>query len=297
MENTNQLAWYIAPIVVAILVFVAAIFLEFGARKHKAIKKLEEILKSGSFLSPTILSIAVGLLLIVSGSYNFLFAPGLALDTSLFHTILKYAEIVIGIGLILGIFIRPITFGVIALYIAAFFAFPFLKSLDYLIFGGIAVYLFLVHRDALSFSFFFHPLGKKELLDNQRKHALPILRFCAGIGLAYAAFHHNILRPESAIAFVEQKPLLNIMQSIMGIETFSHSLIVLQAGIFGILLGLLLAFGLIERITSIIILIGLLLSIFIVGITFLPIAIPYFAVIYIIFTGNQFEGREKAAKG
>ncbi|MFC1656146.1 hypothetical protein ACFL3C_04720 [Patescibacteria group bacterium] len=297
MPEESQLTWYVVPSIIAISIFIAAIFIEFVARKHAAIKKLEEVLKSGSFLSPTILSITIGVLLIVSGAYHFLFAPGLALGESAFHVILRYAEIIIGIGLVIGIFRRLMTAGMIALFIAAFFAFPYLKVLDYSIYAGVAAYLFLVHRDALSFSFFFHPIGKKEMLDTQRKYAFPILRFIAGLSLAYAAFHHNILLPEGAVAFVEQKPLLNIMQSIIGMETFSHGLFVFQAGVFGMMFGLLLTFGLLERITSTIIIIGLLLGIGFVGVTFLPVAIPYFAVVYIVFTGNQFEDREKVAKG
>lgn len=297
MPEESQLTWYVVPSIIAISIFIAAIFIEFVARKHPAIKRLEEILKNGSFLSPTILSITIGALLIVNGYYNFLFAPGLALGESLMHTILRYAEIIIGIGLVIGIFRRTIMTGMIALYVAAFFAFPYLKVLDYAIFAGIAIYLFLVHRDALSFSFFFHPIGKKEILDKQRKYAHPLLRFIAGAGLAYAALNHNILFPDGAVAFVEQKPLLNIMQSIVGIENFSHGLFVFQAGVFGMLLGLLLAFGLLERITATLIAIGLLFGIGFVGITFLPVAIPYFAVMYIVFTGNQFEEREQALKG
>lgn len=297
MPEESQLTWYIVPSIIAISIFIAAIFIEFVARKHAAIRKLEEVLKSGSFLSPTIISVTIGILLIVSGIYHFLFAPGLALGEAMLHVILRYAEIIIGIGLVIGIFRRTVTAGMIALFVAAFFAFPYLKVLDYSIYAGIAIFLFLVHRDALSFSFFFHPLGKKEILDTQRKYAFPILRFIAGFGLAYAAFHHNLLLPEGAVAFVEQKPLLNFMQSIVGIETFSHSLFIFQAGVFGIMFGLLLAFGLLERITSTIIMIGLLFGIGFVGVTFLPVAIPYFAVIYTVFTGNQFEERKKVAKG
>lgn len=297
MENSNQLIWYVIPTLIAVAILVIAVFLEFGARKNIAIKKLAEVLKSGAFLSPTILSIIIGILLIFSGLKDFIFAPGLELGDSLFYIILKIAQIVIGIGLVLGIFIRLMTLGLIALFIASFFTFPALSVLDYLIFVGIAIFLFLVHRDALSFSFFFHPVQKNELFDKYRKYAVPILRFIAGFGLAYAAFHHNILRPEPAIAFLEQKPLLNFMQSILGIESYSNAFLVFHAGILGILMGILLAFGLLERFTSSLIAIGLLLSVFIGGWYFLPISLPYFAVIYVIITGNQFEGREKVEKG
>jgi uncharacterized membrane protein YphA (DoxX/SURF4 family) len=283
---------YIVPVVIAIFIFIAAIFIEFISRKHNAIKKLKNILRNGAFLSPTILSITTGIILTISGFKHFLLAPGLGLNNSFFHLLLQYSEIIIGIMLILGVFIRLMTLGLIALFICAFFIFPVIEIFDYLVFAGIGIYLFLVHRDALSFSFFFHPVGKKEIFDKYRKYALPILRFSAGIGVAYAAFNHNILNPSGAISFIEEKPILNIMQSIIGIESYSHASFVFQIGVFGMLIGLLLAFGLLERITSILISIALLLSIFIVGPSFLPIALPYFAILYIVMTGNPFENKK-----
>jgi len=293
---TEQLSWYVVPIIVAFSVFILAAILEFIARKNASINKLIDILKRGSFLSPTFLSIITGVLLIMGGFNNYLFAPGMPLDDSILGWILRVGQLVIGLGLALGIFIRLVNIGLLACFIAGFFVFPYMEMLDYTIFAGIAVFLFLVHRDALSFSFFFHPVEKTELLDHYRKYALPILRFVAGATLAYAALHHNILDNSGAVAFVEAKSELNLIQSIFGIESYTHFWFVIHTGIFSILLGLLLAFGLLERLVSIIIGIGLLVSIFIGGFSFLQIVLPYFAVIYIIITGNQFEERERFAK-
>lgn len=297
MESSDQLIWYVVPAVIALGVLIMAIFLESGARKNRAIKKLGEVLKSGAFLSPTVLSIAIGFVFIISGTKGFLFTPAMALDDSTFHLVLKYGQIVIGIGMVVGVFKRLMTLGIVALFVAAFFTFPALKILDYSVFVGIGVYLFLVHRDALSFSFFFHPIGKHELFDSYRKYALPILRVLAGLGLAYAAYHHYILDSQSAIAFVDEKPLLNFMQSTFGVQSFTNEILVFQTGVVGILAGLMLALGLLERLTASLIGIGLLVTLFIIGPTFLPVSIPYFALIYIVITGNQFEEREKIEKG
>ena len=293
MENNEQLAWYVVPAIIAAAILIMGVLLEFGARRNNAIKKLEEVLKTGAFLSPTVLSIAIGVLLIFGGIENYLFTPGLALDDSTLNIVLRYGEMVIGILMIIGVFTRMMMVGVIALFVTAFFVFPALKVIDYSVFVGVAVYLFLIHRDALSFSFFFHPLGKHELFDQYRKYALPILRFVAGASLAFVAFHHNILDPGPAVSFVEGKPLLNFMQSAFGIESFTNEILVFQTGVFGILGGILLAFGILERIVSTIIGVGLLLTVFIMGPSYLPIIIPYFALIYIIITGNQFEAREQ----
>jgi hypothetical protein len=292
----DQIEWYIVPIIVALSVFILAAILEFIARKNASINKLIRILKRGAFLSPTFLSIVAGVLLIAGGFDNYLFAPGMPLDESTLSLILRIAQLIIGTGLILGIFIRLVNIGLLACFLAGFFIFPAADMLDYSIFAGIAVFLFLVHRDALSFSFFFHPIEKKELFDHYRRFALPILRFIAGATLAYAALHHNILDNSAAVSFVEARPMLNIMQSVFGIEDYTHFWFVIHTGIFSILLGALLAFGLLERIASIIIGIGLLISVFIGGFNFLQIVLPYFAVIYITITGNQFEDRERFAK-
>lgn len=297
MSNSHDLVWYIVPIAVALVIFFIALFLEFSARKSLAIKKLINVLKSGAFLDPTVLAITIGVLLLIAGWQNFLFAPGLALGDNLLDIILRYSQIVIGIGMVLGIFIRFVNFGMLALFIASFFVFHPLQVLDYLVFAGIAIFLFLVHRDALSFSFFFNPVDKKKIFDRYRKYSLPILRFTAGIGLAYAAFHHNILNPSSAIDFFNQRPLFNIMQSIFGIETYTHSMMVFQIGVIGILGGFMLAFGILERVVAITIAICLLFSLFIRGLPFLTIAIPYFAVVYIVITGNLYEEREFQEKG
>lgn len=293
MIDTQQLTWYVVPIIIALSIFILAVLLEYMARKNISIKKLIEVLKRGAFLSVTILSIVTGILFIFAATQNYLFAPALGFDNSLLHTVLRIAEAVIGVGLILAIFTRLMTVGILALYIAAFFTFNILDVLDYSIFAGISAFLFLVHRDALSFSFFFHPLEKKELFDGLRKYALPILRFITGMTLAYAAFYHNILDSQSAIAFINQKPALNIMQSLFGIENYSNYWLVIHAGIFSILTGILLALGLLKRIVSTIVATGLILVLLISGISFLPIIVPYFAVIYIIITGNQFIDEKK----
>jgi uncharacterized membrane protein YphA (DoxX/SURF4 family) len=286
------------PIVVAASIFLLALILELIARKNLSVKKLLDLLRRGSFLSSTFLSILVGVILIIAGIQNYLFAPGLTLvDDSYLSLVLRLGQLAIGLSLILGSFIRLSTLGLIACFIAGFFMFPALDMFDYTIFLGVGVFLFLVHRDALSFSFFFHPVEKKEFLDHYRKYALPILRFLAGFTLAYAAWHHNIFDNSAAIAFLEGRPLLNFMQSMFGFESYTHFWFVIHTGIFSILLGALMAFGLLERIASTIIAIGLIFTVFIGGLNFAPVVLPYFAIIYIIFTGNQFEERERIAKG
>ncbi|MFC1810861.1 hypothetical protein ACFLZH_05150 [Patescibacteria group bacterium] len=293
---SDQFAWYIVPVVVALSIFIFAAIMELVARKNLSIKRLINILKRGAFLSSTFLSIITGVLLISAGFYNYLFAPGLGLDGSVLGWILRIGQLVIGLGLVLGIFIRFMNIGLIACFIAGFFMFPALDMFDYTVYLGIGIFLFLVHRDALSFSFFFHKVGKHELFDHYRKYALPVLRFLAGFTLAYAALHHNILDNSAAVAFIEARPLANFMQSLFGIESYTNFWFVVHTGIFSMLIGALLAFGLLERIVSTIIATGLLLSIFIGGFNFLSIVLPYFAIIYIIITGNQFEERERIAK-
>lgn len=292
MIKDSSLAWYIIPTVIAVALFLLAIFLEFGARKNNSIMRLAEILRTGAFLDSTVLSITIGVLLISSGIQNYLFAPGIGLGDSLPHLIFRFSQIIIGMGLVVGTFTRLCTIGTIALFIGGFFFFPALKVLDYLVFIGIGLFLFLVHKDVLSFTFFFHSIEKKRFLDKYRKYALPILRFITGAGLVMIALHHNIIDPQPAINFLQEKPLLNIMQSIFGLDNYSHALLVFNTGIFGILAGALLAFGLLERFISTIIAIGLVLTVIIGGVSFLPIAVPYFAITYIIITGNQFGERE-----
>jgi len=297
MAEGDQLSWYIIPTVIAVSVLILSIFLEYFARKNPAIKKLAEVLKTGAFLSPTVISITIGFLFVISAWQNYLFAPGLALDGSILAQILRYSQAVIGIGLILGLLIRYLTLGIIALFIAGFFVFPALDMFDYLIFIGVGIFSFLIHHDVLSSTFVFHPVEKKEFFDRYRKYALPTLRVMAGFGLAYAAFYHNIFKPENAVAFLDQKPLLNFMQNVFEINSFTNSHFIFITGVFGILIGIILAFGLLERFFSAIIGIGLLIMVLILGINFLPLAIPYFAVIYSVITGNQFEEREVVEKG
>jgi uncharacterized membrane protein YphA (DoxX/SURF4 family) len=296
MNFSHDFMWHFVPVAIAASIFIVALLLEFAARKSAAVKKLINVLKSAAFLDTTILAIGTGILLIIAGWQNFLFIPAFSLSDSLTAIIIRYGQIIIGIGLILGIFLRLFTFGILALYVAAFFLFPPLKVLDYLIFAGIAIFLFLVHRDALSYSFFFHPVEKKGFFDRFRKYSLPVLRYAAGLGLAYAAFHHYIFDPQAAVEFLNQRPLLNFMQSIFGIETYTHAQMVFQIGVLGIATGLLFAFGILERVVAIIIAFCLLFAIFIMGMPFLPIAIPYFVVIFIVITGNLYEEREVVAK-
>jgi len=286
MIEEDFLSWYIVPTVIAVFIFLLAIFLEFVARKNSSIMRLSEILKTGAFLDSTVLSITVGVLLISSGVQNYLFAPGIGLDNSIPHMIFRFAQIIIGTGLVVGTFTRLCTIGLVALFIGGFFFFPVFDMLDYSVFMGIGLFLFLVHRDVLSFTFFFHPLEKKGFLDRYRKYALPILRFITGAGIIFISIHHNIIDPAPTITFIQEKLLSN----------YDHSILVFNAGVFGALIGALLAFGLIERFVATIVAIGLVIAVIIGGISFLPIAVPYFAIAYIVITGNQFEEREMKEK-
>jgi len=292
MNEDGLLSWYIIPTVIAVSVFLLAIFLEFVARKNSSIVRLGELLKTGAFLDSTVLSITIGILLISSGVQNYLFAPGIGLEDSIPHMVFRYTQIVIGMGLVVGTFTRLCTVGIVALFIGGFFFFPALRMLDYILFMGIGLFLFLVHKDVLSFAFFFHPLEKKGFLDKYRKYALPILRFITGAGLIFVSVHHNIIDPQPAINFIQERPLLNVMQSVFGLQDYSNALLVFNAGIFGILMGALLAFGLLERFVASVLAIGLILMVIVGGVSFLPIAVPYFAIAYIVITGNQFEERE-----
>ncbi|MBU1445717.1 hypothetical protein KKD70_00440 [Patescibacteria group bacterium] len=291
MGQDNQLIWYITPVVVCVAILLIAIVLEFFAKKSQAIRNLAELLKSGAFLSPTILTIAIGVLLIIGGVQDFLFGPAFTLDTSTFHTVIKYGQIAVGACLVLGVFTRLMTLGIIALFISAFFIFPTLSVLDYSIFVGVSIFLFLIHKDALSFSFFFEPIGKKGFLDRYRKYALPILMFITGASITYSILHHTWLSGGKAVAYLNANPDLNIIRSIFGVSSFTNEHLVFNICAVGVLMGILLAFGLLERITAILIGTATIILLFVIGPNFLPIALPYIAVTYIVITGNQFEER------
>jgi hypothetical protein len=291
MGAESQLVWYIVPVVICTAILLIAIVLEFFARKSHAIQNLAEILKSGAFLSPTVLTIAIGILLIVGGVQDFLFGPTFMLDESTFHTVIKYGQIAVGACLVLGVFTRLMTLGIIALFTSAFFIFPAMDVLDYSIFVGVAIFLFLVHKDALSFSFFFQPIGKKGFLDKYRKYGVPILMFTTGASITYSVLHHTWLSGGKAVAYLNANPDLNIAQSIFGVTNFTNEHLVFNACVIGVLMGILLAFGILERVTAIFIGIIVLTILFLVGTSFIPIALPYLAVAYIVIAGNQFEER------
>jgi len=291
MGESSQLIWYIVPIVTCIVILLIAVVLEYFARKNQAIRNLAEILKSGAFLSPTILTIAIGILLIIGGVQDFLFGPAFVLNTSTFHTVIKYGQIAVGACLVLGVFTRLMTLGIIALFISAFFIFPALNVLDYSVFVGVSIFLFLVHQDTLSFSFFFQKIGKKGLFDKYRKYGVSILMFTTGISIIYSVIHHTWLAGGKTVAYLNANPDLNIVHSIFGITSFTNEHLVFNACVIGVLMGILLAFGILERITATFIGIAILIILFLVGVTFIPIALPYLAVTYIVIAGNQFEER------
>lgn len=294
--NNENLIWFIVPMVLAALILLVFILLEMRARKNADIKKLDDVFRNGAFLSPTILSLSVGVVLIFSGFRNFLFIPDFILGDGLFNLVLIYGQIIIGIFLILGIFLRLSTFAILGLFIAAFFLFPAEQVVELSIYIGIGAFLLLMPQDALSFSFFFHSLSKKQIFDTYRKYAFPTMRFITGLTIVYIGLHDRLLFPDSEIAFINSHEYLNFLQS-FGVEAFTNIHFVFAAGIFTALAGILVAFGILQRLVAFVIGIFLLLTVFISGFSVLPVFIPYFAVLYALITGNQFATHERLEKG
>lgn len=229
---------------------VAALLIHFAIRPRKFFRRVRTFLGSYKAWVPSMLRVTTGLLLF-SGSFSrFLFAPDLktAILPASIERVLLALQLLIGLGLILGVFPRFMSSLGFTLYVFAIFLFPFPGSLNYLAFVGIFFYLFIIGDPSLPkgsrVKIFPHVVSFLNLR-GAKPYAMSILRFFTGLSFIIVGSLYKIYEPAYALEFLRTHNV-NFIQG-MGFANFTNEMFVLSAGITEIFLGVLIMLGLLPR--------------------------------------------------
>lgn len=203
-------------------------------------------------------SMVTGAFLMIAGTHDYLFSPNLTHE-AVMPMILIYAQFLIGLGFLLGVFARVAALALAAIWtLGIFFAGlePMLENTWVL---STAAFVFVMGAD------YFSMISVRALAHLAKKYhsyALPLLRIGSGATLLILGFTEKIMHPEFGINFLSQYDW-NFMEKI-GIP-YSDLLFTFSAGAVESLLGLLLILGILTRATSLVVLVLFTIPIFLLG--------------------------------
>lgn len=239
-------------ILVAGLIAIGALLvLDLSLRGKQVGRETCRKLLSLKDLLPPAVGITTGVVLIYAGVNCQFFAENLNLLRVHPEWIcfpLSYAEVGLGICLILGLYTRLVSLLVLVVYLAAALLFDFREWLDYIDVVGVALFLMILGRGRFSLD---EKLDIRFLdLSPYKKYAMPTLRIFVGLDLMVLGINDKLFNPHVAMAVV-QKYHLNFMQ-LLGFTGFSDALFVLGAAAVETSIGLMLVLGIATRLTSVI---------------------------------------------
>jgi uncharacterized membrane protein YphA (DoxX/SURF4 family) len=193
---------------------------------------------------PRLLAIHAGASLLSQAATGSYLAPALDLPDGFAGTALAALEAIVGVWLVAGFRIRPAA----ALLVAAgpigaigYGLLPIIERVDLL---GIALFLVLLPPDDT------RPGGTVDARDPRLPAALLGLRVLVGGALVVLAFTEKLLRPELALAFLDDYPAFNIFGAI-GVDMGDLGFIRL-AGAVELLFGILVISGRLPQIAVIV---------------------------------------------
>jgi hypothetical protein len=193
---------------------------------------------------PRLLAIHAGASLLSQAATGSYLAPALDLPGGFGGTALAALEAILGVWLVAGYRIRPAA----ALLVAAgpigaigYGVLPIIERVDLL---GIALFLVLLPPDDN------RPGGVADAFDPRLPAALLGLRILVGGALVVLAFTEKLLRPDLALAFLDDYPAFNIFQAV-GIDMGDLGFVRL-AGAVELLFGILVISGRMPQIAVIV---------------------------------------------
>lgn len=239
---------------------------------------------------PLLLAVHTAVPLLVGGVQGQLFAPNLqmTLPASAFVGLLE-----IGVALLLfyGIFARYAALGLAAIWTLGLVLFGPVLMFEHVIFLGIAAFFAIVGRGPLAVDRVFGAwAGAREPLLG---YAIPALRICTGLGLAWLAFTEKLLNMPLALAFVAEYPFVNFPAE-LGLPV-SDATFIRMAGTTELLAGLLLISGAFPRAVILFLWLPFNLTLAVFGWRELVGHLPIYAALAIILLWGRGSGEDMEA--
>jgi len=194
--NFAEIAFVVAGVAaaLAIIIFIS------NHKLYKSLdKRLSKILRKWAKWAPFIVRIVLGLTLVLNAWHEFLWAPDVAIDTTV-QQYVSWLSAGLGILLIFGSFVRQSAILLSVLFIGSLFLIRPISVFEHLEYLGLGGYLALAGGGPLTLKFAasydFHQL------DKYRRHALKILRVAIGLSFIVLAFSEKLLGMDLAHEFL-----------------------------------------------------------------------------------------------
>ncbi len=228
-QSPEVLAWC----AIGLIVIIAALFIDAHSRP---IRTLEVFVATHRNIINRVAQAVLGIFLVSVGLFwNVVIMPSIEVNDPVL-VVLKVAQIVIGILLILNLFPRIATACLLILCALVTLPHGLEAVLENAILFSLAAYFFIIHSSTKSIPAFL------------KIYALDIVRIGTGISLITLAFTEKLLYPEWSLQFLAEHPW-NFMMPLF--PWFSDNLFVLSTGFAEMLFGIVFILGYVPRITTI----------------------------------------------
>lgn len=231
--------------------------------------------------APTLLAVQAAVGLIHAAVQPSLFVPNMPLHVDALGLTLAALQIFVAFAFITGLLDWLAAIVLVLLGPLAFFLFHPVDVLDQLLWVGIGLVMFVIGRYSVEGATVRPWLNRADgatwwLL------AVDALRIITGLSFLILALSEKLWNPDLARAFLESYPHLNLVQSVFGIQNFSHDQFALMIGLTEGAIGIALVSGLLTRV----VILGMVVP-FNLGVPFLPPQelighLPIFGIMYFL---------------
>jgi uncharacterized membrane protein YphA (DoxX/SURF4 family) len=217
-----------------------------------------------------------GTFFIIAGTHEYIFSPNLTIASGV-PAIIVYAQIFVGLALLLGIASRTAGIILALLWVSLLPYVGWVEMIEDIWVLSTALFIIFMGNEYFSIVSF---SMLRTVVAPFKKYALSVLRIGTGSTLMILGLTEKILAPEFGINFLEQHHW-NFM-ALAGFN-FSDYLFTLSAGSVEFLLGLILTLGIVTRLTTLVLAVIFLIPIFILGPIELAGHLPHFASLILLF--------------
>jgi uncharacterized membrane protein YphA (DoxX/SURF4 family) len=230
------------PVITAFAIAAMATAVAAFVQRNLPEPRIFRVLERFAWLGPLVLGVHVGISLIWAAALGMLFVPSLRVQADAFGFALVAVEAACGLLLLLGFATRPAAVALALLGVVAMEPFNFESILEQVHILGIAIFLFITGRGALSIDRVFRqqralPVPEAPVV------ALTVLRVCMGVGIAFGALTEKLLDPALANALLTDRPYLNILSG-FGVSNGQFAYL---AGLTELVIGVVIVSGQLTR--------------------------------------------------
>lgn len=244
--------YFIATIFITIFVVALYTLVNIWATTSLA-AKFDSVIKKANVIGPLIIRIAISASFFYAAEANSFLGPEISLSTIAGGSIIRFILFAIALMVFFGVFVEvAATIGLILfIYLITYFNIYMVTYVNYL---GELIVLLLFGSRMLSFDKYF--FGNKlwfKGLEKYKEYEVPIVRILYGVALMFAGFSIKFMHQGLTIAVYNEYHLKDFFHA-------SASFIAAGAGLSEILIGFFILIGFAQRLTVVISLIFITLS-------------------------------------